>query len=127
MTNPVSYFEIPVKDIDLSTEFYKTVFNYEFERTEIHNNLMALFPYNESSSGISGSLAQGDSYIPGNMGTRLYFDVEDIEYTLSCAVSAGGKVVFPKTPVGKLGWVAEFLDIDGNCIALYSKSVLGKG
>lgn len=119
--NPVSYFEIPVRDIERAIEFYQSVFGYEFERTEIHGNLMALFPFEENGAGISGALAQGDSYLPGKEGIRLYFDVEDIERTLNKVVSAGGSIAFPKTSVGKSGWVAEFWDIEGNCIALNCK------
>lgn len=31
-----------------------------------------------------------------------------------------GKILYPKTAIGELGWVAEFEDCEGNCIALHS-------
>ena len=34
---------------------------------------------------------------------------------------AGGQTVYPKTSIGELGWIAEFEDSEGNCIALSQK------
>lgn len=120
MKNPVSYFEIPVNDLDRTIDFYQKVFGYEFERTAIDGNEMALFPSNENTSGISGALAKGESYIPSPKGTLVYFSTDNIDDTLVKVHSSGGKTLYPKTPIGELGWVAEFEDSEGNRIALYS-------
>ena len=58
--------------------------------------------------------------MPGKAGARIYFGVADVAETLALAVSAGGQVNYPVTEVPEYGWVAEFLDVEGNCIALYS-------
>ena len=42
-----------------------------------------------------------------------------LEATLDKAVEAGGRVIYPRTAIGELGWVAEFEDSEGNCIALH--------
>lgn len=118
-TNPVSYFEIPVLDMDRAIAFYEAVFSVSLERTIIDDNEMALFPFNETGSGISGALAKGDSYVPSTSGPRIYFFVEDIDKTLSKAVAMGGQIAYKKTPVGSF-WVAEFMDTEGNQIALSS-------
>ncbi len=118
-TNPVSYFEIPVSDMDRAIAFYETVFSISLERTVIDGHEMALFPSSENSSGISGALAKGDSYVPSAAGPRIYFSVENIDETLSKAVEAGGQVAYPKTHVGDF-FVAEFKDSEGNQIALSS-------
>lgn len=117
--NPVSYFEIPVSNMDRAVKFYEAVFSVSLERTIIDGHEMALFPFNEDGSGISGALAEGDSYVPSPSGLRIYFSVENIDETLSRAVAAGGKVAYPKTAVGSF-WVAEFRDSEGNQIALSS-------
>ena len=119
--NPVSYFEIPVSDMDRAVKFYEAVFALSLERTMIDGHEMALFPYNEDGSGISGALAKGDSYVPSASGPRIYFSVENIDETLSRAVAAGGKIAYPKTYVGSF-WVTEFRDSEGNQIALSSTS-----
>jgi len=120
MKNPVCYFEIPVADLDRAVAFYEAVFGFTFDRMTIDGNKMALFPVFAGQPGATGALAMGDSYIPGRAGARLYFACEDVDATLSKAMSAGGRVLYPKTSVGELGWVAEFEDSEGNCIALHS-------
>jgi predicted enzyme related to lactoylglutathione lyase len=121
VNNPVVYFEIPVNDIDCAVIFYQNVFGYQFERTSIDGNEMAIFPNDEDGFGISGALAKGDSYLPGKQGARVYFNANNIDEILSKAVAVGGKVAYPKTSIGELGWVAEFEDCEGNIIALHSK------
>ncbi|MEK7484324.1 MAG: VOC family protein [Planctomycetota bacterium] len=119
--NPVTYFEIPVQDLDRAVRFYEKVFDVKLERGSIHGNDMAFFPAFPDQPGITGSLARGDSYVPGKQGTRVYFNTANIEQTLQLVSDIGGSVLFPKTSVGESGWVAEFEDSEGNCIALCSK------
>lgn len=59
MNNPVTYFEIPVSDLDRAIVFYTAVFGYELDRTEIDGNAMALFPFTEGANGITGALVNG--------------------------------------------------------------------
>ena len=66
----------------------------------------------------TGALARGESYIPGRQGARVYFATASITDMLGKVVHAGGRVLYPKTSIGKLGWVAEFEDSEGNWIAL---------
>jgi uncharacterized protein len=121
MNNPVTYFEIPVSNLERAIAFYGAVFECEFERLEIDGNDMAYFPSFDDVPGISGALAKGESYVPGRQGSRLYFSSEDIDDTLRRVELVGGQTVYPKTSIGKLGWVAEFEDSEGNCIALSQK------
>ena len=118
MNNPVTYFEISVSNLERAIAFYSAVFTCGFERVEIDGNQMAYFPSFDDAPGITGALAQGESYIPGRQGSRLYFSSEEIETTLRRVELAGGQTVYPKTSIGELGWVAEFEDSEGNCIAL---------
>jgi uncharacterized protein len=121
MKNPVGYFEIPVNDLDRAVNFYGKIFGYEFDRSTVDGNEMAWFPIHEGESGISGALAQGESYIPSAKGARIYFNTDNIEDVLAKVNLAGGKTLYPKTSIGELGWVAEFEDSEGNCIALHSQ------
>ena len=125
--NPVVYFEIPVFNMERARPFYERVFNVSLEVREIDGNEMALFPYLEGQPGASGALARGSSYVPGKAGARIYFGVADVAETLALAVSAGGQVNYPVTEVPEYGWVAEFLDVEGNCIALYSSQPPSSG
>lgn len=116
----VRYFEIPVTDLGRAVAFYSYVFGLEFELADIDGNEMALFP--ETEGGASGALAKGESYRPSPDGPRLYFTVESIDETMARALERGGRELYPKTDIGDLGFVAEFSDSEGNCIALSSAS-----
>lgn len=117
-SNPVVYFEIPVTDIERAIKFYRTVFNFDFDREIIDNNEMALFPFADENTGISGALAKGEIYKPTKDGVVIYFKTENIEETLKLATLNGGQILYPKTDNG-MGLVAEFEDTEGNRIALY--------
>jgi predicted enzyme related to lactoylglutathione lyase len=117
-SNPVFYFEIPVNEIDRAISFYSAVFHFKFEKENIDNNEMALFPFVEENSGISGALAKGEIYKPTKDGVLIYFKTENIDETLQLAIANGGRMLYPKTDNG-IGLVAEFEDTEGNRIALY--------
>ena len=117
-SNPVVYFEIPVIDMERATRFYSTVFNFKFDTTIIDKNEMALFPFTEEKSGISGALAKGEIYKPTKDGVLIYFNTANMDETLRLANTNGGKILYPKID-NNIGLVAEFEDTEGNRIALY--------
>jgi predicted enzyme related to lactoylglutathione lyase len=117
-SNPVVYFEIPVNNMDRAINFYKAVFHFEFDKEIIDGNEMALFPFTEGSSGISGALAKGEIYKPTKDGIVIYFKTESIDETINLALANGGQILYPKTDNG-IGFVAEFEDTEGNRIALF--------
>ena len=117
--NPVCYFEIPVADLDRAAAFYTAVFGLPLERAAVDGNQMALFPLDPDKPGVGGALACGDSYVPGRQGARVYFRTASIADSLGRAVAARGRQLYPETAVPGLGWVAEFEDSEGNCIALF--------
>lgn len=117
--NPVVYFEIPVKDMDRAIKFYSAVFSFKFEKDIIDHNEMALFPFSDEYKGVSGALAKGEIYKPTQNGVVIYFRTSDIDKTLELVVASGGKIMYPKTSNGDLGFVAEFEDSEGNRIALH--------
>lgn len=119
-TNPVVYFEIPVTDLKRAEKFYTHVFNFTFESEIIDHYEMALFPFSNENSGITGALAKGDVYKPTKDGVIIYFKTDNINEKLTSVVKNGGKVLYPKTINEKYGFaVAEFEDSEGNRIALH--------
>lgn len=119
-SNPVVYFEIPVNDLERAEQFYAAVFNFSFEKEIIDHYEMALFPFEEKNSGITGALAKGDVYKPSKNGVIIYFKTENIDETLQKAQQHGGKLLYPKKIDAKYGFaIAEFEDSEGNRIALH--------
>ena len=109
-----SYFEIPVTDLKRAMNFYSYVFGVKFQVESAHDNEMAIFPDRV------GALAKGNSYKPSRHGTRIYLNVKSIDEVIKKAIEKDGKVLFPKTPVGIYGFVAEIEDSEENCIAISS-------
>ena len=118
--NPFVYVEIPVNDMQRAIRFYGNVFDIEFKSTIIDTIEMALFPFEEGASGITGALAKGDIYKPTINGVVIYFHTHDIDQTLDRVIEHGGSILYPKTDNG-IGFVAEFEDLEGNRIAVFQK------
>lgn len=123
LNNAVSWFEIPVADLDRARAFYETIFGFEMQVLNLANNLnMALFPTEEG--GIGGALCQHkDFYFPGHQGPVVYLNAgPDLQEVLSKVESSGGKVIIPKTQISEtFGYMAFFSDTEGNRVALHSQ------
>jgi predicted enzyme related to lactoylglutathione lyase len=118
MTPAMTYFEIPVTDMDRAVQFYTSVFGVSLTREIVDGYDMALFPPAEDGWGASGALAKGDVYVPSKTGAILYFRVASIDDILARATAAGADILYPKKDIGDLGYVAEIEDSEGNRIAL---------
>jgi uncharacterized protein len=121
--NAVTYFEIPVTDLDRAVRFYEAVFGYTLERKTVDGYDMALFPAAADQAGASGALVKGDVYIPSKSGAILYFGVRNIDAILTKATASGAKILYAKKDVGEFGFVAEIEDSEGNRIALSEPQV----
>jgi predicted enzyme related to lactoylglutathione lyase len=119
-TNPVNWFEIPVKDVGRARKFYEKVFGKELTPEEMGPLTMAFFPMEQGVPGAAGTLIKGESYEPSHAGTVVYFSVDDIEETLRRIHVSGGKTLMPKQSIGEYGFIAHFEDTEGNRVALHS-------
>lgn len=119
-TNPISWFEIPVRDIGKARKFYEKVFDTELTLEDMDAFNMAFFPMVENAPGAAGMLIKGETYEPSHAGTIVYFSVEDIEETLRRINANGGKTLLPKKSIGEYGYIAHFEDTEGNRLALHS-------
>jgi uncharacterized protein len=119
-TNPVAWFEIPVKDLTRAKKFYETVFDFELTTLEMGPRKMLFFPMTNDTYGSSGALVKEESFIPSYEGTVVYFSVSDIDVILGKITVSGGKTILPKMPIGEYGFVAYFEDSEGNRVALHT-------
>ena len=73
------------------------------------------------SGGVGGGIVQGEGFEPSTKGTIVYLNGgEDLSEPLSRVETGGGKIVFPKTAIGVNGFMTQFIDTEGNRIALHS-------
>ena len=119
-TNPVNWFEIPVRDVGRARKFYEKVLDKELTLENMDAFEMAFFPMVEGASGAAGMLIKGESYEPTHAGAVIYFSVDDIEETLRRINANGGKTLLPKKSIGEYGFIAQFEDTEGNRLALHS-------
>lgn len=122
--NLVSWFEIPVIDMDRAKAFYEAVFNIKVTVQDFEGTQMGWFPMDEKIPGASGSLILNEAYIPSETkGVVVYFNSEEITKELKSIVEHGGKIVQGKTHISpEIGYMAVFIDSEGNRISLYSKA-----
>lgn len=126
--NMISWFEIPVTDMDRAKKFYETVFNVEIAINDFGGVIMGWFPPAEdiTAPGISGSLVyHKEEYTPSaTHGTLVYFNSQsgDLSNELDRVEAAGGKILRGKSLISnEIGYMALVLDSEGNRIALHSK------
>lgn len=121
MKNAISWFEIPVADMDRAQVFYETVLARKLRRENFGGQTLAVFPY--EAPAIGGALQAGaDASAPAGTGIRIYLDCgPDIDAVLARIEAAGGQIVAPKSalPPG-MGFIAHLRDTEGNEVGLHS-------
>ncbi|WP_240905193.1 VOC family protein [Flagellimonas oceani] len=122
--NMVGWFEIPVADMERAKTFYEAVFEVAISLQDFGGTKMGWFPADHGKPGAAGSLIQNrDWYKPSDsQGTLIYFNSLDVQNELDRIEKNGGKIVQAKTHISKdIGYMAVFLDSEGNRIALHSR------
>lgn len=118
--NVVTWFEIPVKDMDRAKKFYTDVMQTSFKDDEMDGFQMSIFEAEEQA--VSGMLVKAEGYEPSKTGAVIYLNGgDDLTAPLDRAIANGGEVLWPKTAI-ECGYFAQFLDSEGNRVGLYSMS-----
>ena len=122
-TNSLNWFEIPASDLDRAKAFYEAILDLELPTHTMGDMQMAFFPYEPGSGKASGGLAQSPMHTPGQDGVMVYLNANpDMAPVLARIEEAGGQVLMPKTLINEQnGYMAFFLDSEGNRIGLHSQ------
>lgn len=120
--NALNWFEIAVNDLGRAKKFYETVFDIEMTQMDMNGMLMAFFPMESTSDKVGGGLVQHEMYKPSADGAVIYLNGNpDLSLPLGKIEGAGGKIVMPKTLINEeIGYMAFFMDTEGNKVALHS-------
>jgi uncharacterized protein len=120
--NALNWFEIPVLDIKRAMKFYETIFDIKMNYLEMEGLKMASFIADDMTGKVSGALSQSELHVPSKDGVIVYLNGNpDLEIPLCKVDGAGGKIVMPKTFVSEnVGYMALFMDTEGNRVALHS-------
>ena len=121
--NAISWFEIPATDLNRATQFYETIFGITLTPMDTPEIKLRIFPLEDMMTGIGGALADsGGFHKPSSTdGPLLYLNANpDVQNVLDKVEAAGGKIVVPKMEIPDHGYMAVFIDSEGNRIALHS-------
>jgi uncharacterized protein len=120
--NSLNWFEIPASNLRRSKKFYESIFGIKMEEQDMMGMKMAFFPWKAGSGKANGSLVQSDMHKPSPDGAVIYLNANPkLDKVLGKIEKSGGKVVMPKTQVGDFGFMAFFIDTEGNKVALHSQ------
>ena len=73
MQNAISWFEIPVNNMDRAQAFYETVLGRKLRRENFGGQTLAVFPYDDPATG--GALQAGaNASARAGSGIRIYLD-----------------------------------------------------
>ena len=122
MTNAINWFEIPTTDFTRAKKFYETIIGAEIMEMPMPTGKYGMFPADMQNGGVGGGLVQIEGFEPTDKGTIVYLNGgEDLSISLSKVEEAGGKILMPKTSIGRNGFMAHFIDTEGNRVALHSQ------
>lgn len=125
-TNVLTWFEIPVTDIDRAKKFYETILDIEMVKRTDGNDEAVFFPFNpdivQATSGrVTGVLSKSERNSPSGNGTLVYINASpNIQAVLDKVEKAGGKIVAPKFLI-PAGFIAIIIDTEGNKVGLHAE------
>lgn len=122
MSNVINWFEIPAKDFDRACNFYSEVLDGTVQKMPGGEMPMEMgFLPGTEPGVVGGAVVKGEGYEPNGSGSIVYLNGgDDLSVPLSRVEKAGGQVVMPKTNIGENGFIAQFMDTEGNRVAFHS-------
>jgi uncharacterized protein len=124
MNNAISWFEIGATNLERATKFYETIFGLTLSPLDMPNIKMRMFPLDDMMAGVGGALVDSGGFHKPSAtdGPLVYLNGNpDLQLVLDKVEAAGGKIMVPKTQISpEYGYMAVFLDTEGNRIALHS-------
>ncbi len=119
--NVAVWFEIPAAKFERAVKFYNDILDVNIVEEEMDELKYGLFPHDDKTS-VSGAIINGMGFKPSGDGSIVYLNGgDDLAVALSKVKSAGGEVVMPKTHLGdEIGYIAHFIDTEGNRIGIHS-------
>jgi predicted enzyme related to lactoylglutathione lyase len=123
--NALNWFEIPATDINRAKTFYENIFGVNMDLQDMMGMQMANFPYDPMSGKVSGALVQSEMHKPSQDGAVVYLNANEagMDNVIERIGEHGGQVVMPKTLINEdIGYMAFFMDSEGNKIGLHSQN-----
>lgn len=117
MKNKLSHFAIYTEDTNRAKEFYSNVFDWGFQSYG-QQDFFQIKDDNSDEGELIGAL-QSRNYSPVPekiIGLECTISVENVDDIVERVKNNGGQILMPKTAIPYVGWIAKFLDTEGNLI-----------
>lgn len=114
MVHSIVHFEVPADDVERAKRFYQELFGWQFQAPQGDYHII-----DTGEGGIGGGMMKRP--VPEHRIT-IYIGVESLDEYLAKAQSLGATVVMPKTPVPGMGYFAQFIDTEGNALAIWEET-----
>jgi uncharacterized protein len=131
MNQPVTYFEIEVRDAARARAFYSQLFGWTINVIPGNPAEYGLIEPPEASRAIGGAVCavpdvpsstwrgkRRDEGHPGQV--TVFVQVPDVEEALQCAEALGGRRMLGPDPVGPAMEIGRFSDPEGHLIGVMS-------
>lgn len=122
--NAISWFEIGTSDLARATRFYETVFEVTLTPMDMDNIKMRMFPISDMMDGVGGALVDSGGFHKPSAtdGPLIYLNGNpNLQRVLDKVETAGGTIMVPKMEITpEYGFMAVFIDTEGNRIGLHS-------
>lgn len=123
MKNSINWFEIPATDYERAKKFYSTVLDLEIQDYHMPEKHMkyGMFPHDMENQGVGGAIVEMEGLSPSADGSTVYLNGgNDLSVALNKVEAAGGSIVMPKMDIDENGFIAQFIDTEGNRVAIHS-------
>jgi predicted enzyme related to lactoylglutathione lyase len=116
----VVHFEIHAEDPERAVNFYKTLFDWQFQKWEGPMEYWLVTTGPNDQPGINGGLMRRHGQIDGQavIAYVCTVDVVDVDAYTNTAVANGGQIALPKTPIPGMGWLVYCKDTEGNIFGM---------
>lgn len=121
----VGHFEVPADDVDRAKKFYSECFDWQMQDIpEMNYTIIKTVEVDDKQipkepGAINGGLFKRQADMPH---PQIFINVNDISQSLKTIEEHGGEIIRGKTPVGNMGFVANFKDPEGNILGLWQEN-----
>ena len=118
--NAITWFEIPVTDIQRAVSFYEELLDAKLTPYSGSGEPYFIFP--SSKGSVAGALVQRADHKPAAQGTMVFLNADgNLDASLKRAEKLGTEILVPRTQVpGGTSYFACLKDSEGNHVGLHS-------
>jgi uncharacterized protein len=124
----IVHFDIPADDPERAKKFYSDLFGWKIEKWSESGAgdmeyWMVTTTYEKGNKGIDGGIMKRQN--PQHQVTNS-IDVKSVDEYSSKVQQLGGKVVYPKMAIPKMGYFAGCLDTEDNSFGIFEYNASAK-